>query len=453
MLIVFCFGEISRVTYADIRNRVCTDGSEWLTLKMKKLCKQNCWQKSIGYDRIKTRIYMTKISIIIPVYNEIHFIKRTLESVVGQADEIIIGDNASTDGTSDICSDFASRYPEIKYTRHNENYGGKFNWDYVVENARGEYMLHVGGHDMISNGYVKNLLDVMENNPNVTMACPKNIILLNSDYTIKDFCNIGQHGNDILSDSPFVRVESMIKYCYYDSFGYGLLKRNLWLEIDKKYSVFDLGVGWYRGIFAAFYGKIIADDSVNTIFYRMIPGALRETETGTAGETKRIYTKPVDPNSYDFACLCARISLLEEMQTLPNAPLDYAEKLFKFMVRRMTRFYSIPVLENMPGLIPGKKEFAEKVMKDVLLLIGKSPKAPWEKKNTVKKILMYLLPYGIIFPQRVLHSQSPREQYFLYSKTFNIKWLLPFGLVKIIEKFFPPKEAHEASTLYGGAWW
>jgi len=396
---------------------------------------------------------MKKISIIIPVYNEIKFIKSTLESVIGQADEIIIGDNASTDGTSDICSDFASRYPEIKYTRHKENYGGKFNWNYVVDNAYGEYMLHVGGHDMIAPGYTRSLLDIMENNPEAAMAFPKNIVLLNSDYTVKDFCNIGQYGNDILSDSPFVRVESMIKYYYYDSFGYGLFKRNLWLLIDRKYSVFDLGIGWNRGIFAALYGKIIADNSVNTIFYRMVPDRSKETETSNIGEAKRLFEKSVDPNSYDFACLCARACLLEEMQTLPNAPSLYAERLFKFIVKYMMRFYSIPVLKNMPGLLEERKDFAEKVLYKVKKEIGKTPKAPWEKRNVLKKIIMYLLPYGIIYPHKILFAQNPREQYFLYSKTFNIKWILPFFLVKLLEKILPPKPAHESATLYRGIWW
>jgi len=396
---------------------------------------------------------MKKISIVIPVYNEVHFIKRTLESVVGQADEIVIGDNASTDGTSDICADFASRYPEINYTRHKENRGGGFNWKFVIENSHGEYLMHVGGHDMISRGYTGSLLDIMEKNPDATMVFPKNIVILNSDYTVKDFCSIGQYGDDILSDSPFIRVESMIKYYYYDSFGYGLFKRDLWMAIDKKYSVFDMGIGWNRGIFTAFYGKIIADNSVNAVFYRMVPGKLRETETGTTGENKRIFEKPVDPNSYDFACLCARTALLEEMQAMPGAPPDYKEQLFKFMIKDMMRFYSVPVLENIPGIITEKKEFAEEILAEVKKEIGKSSKPFWEKKNRLKKILMYLLPYGIIHPQKIYHSQTPRHEYFLYSRIFDIRWILPFGIVKLLNKVFPPKQAHESATLYGGAWW
>lgn len=50
-----------------------------------------------------------KLSVIVPVYNELHTVKPALEAViaVGRADEIIIVDDGSTDGTKEL-------YPEIE---------------------------------------------------------------------------------------------------------------------------------------------------------------------------------------------------------------------------------------------------------------------------------------------------------------------------------------------------
>jgi glycosyltransferase involved in cell wall biosynthesis len=394
---------------------------------------------------------MAKVSLLITVYNEIQFIRKTLESVIGEADEIIIGDNASTDGTSEICQEFALKYPEVKYTRHKEDMGCSYNAFFILRQATGQYIRWIGGHDMFSRGSTKNMMDIMEKNPDVVMVYPKNIVILNCDYTVADFVKIDQYGNDILSDSPFVRVESMMRYYYYDSIFFALYKADV-LECMFKYIVFQNIVNSNWGIFAARYGKIIGDDSVSSVFYRMIPGSFRKTDASLQGEGLRIYGKAVDPCAYGFATLCAHYALVQEMQAMPGAPPEFEKKMLDYLILEC-KFYSIPNLSNMPGLLPQKKDYAEHVLKLVLKKIGKSPKAPWEKKNYFKKFLMAILPYGIIRPQSILRLQTPRQPYFLFSNLFRLKWLLPYGLVCLAEKHCPAKQEHESASLYGGKWW
>ena len=53
-----------------------------------------------------------KVVIGLPVYNSERFLRETLESVAAQDHpnlEIVISDDASSDGTLDICRDFARR--------------------------------------------------------------------------------------------------------------------------------------------------------------------------------------------------------------------------------------------------------------------------------------------------------------------------------------------------------
>ena len=48
-----------------------------------------------------------KLSIIIPVYNEAPFLRRCLDSVKASDDvEIIVVDDGSTDGSSEICDEY-----------------------------------------------------------------------------------------------------------------------------------------------------------------------------------------------------------------------------------------------------------------------------------------------------------------------------------------------------------
>lgn len=66
-----------------------------------------------------------KLSVIMPVYNEIDTIREIITRVdsVGLADEIIIVDDGSTDGTRDILPDIAEQHPHVKLILHEKNCG------------------------------------------------------------------------------------------------------------------------------------------------------------------------------------------------------------------------------------------------------------------------------------------------------------------------------------------
>jgi len=98
-----------------------------------------------------------KVSVVITVYNEERFLRQTLESVVNQVDCVIIGDNASTDGTEAICREFAEKYPHVLYFRHKQNNGCIINTVSCYEKVETEYVFLMGSHDLLSDGYVEEL--------------------------------------------------------------------------------------------------------------------------------------------------------------------------------------------------------------------------------------------------------------------------------------------------------
>jgi glycosyltransferase involved in cell wall biosynthesis len=82
------------------------------------------------------------VSIGMPVYNGERFIREALDSILEQTFtdfELIISDNASTDGTDAICCDYATRDSRIRYLRQNENKGALFNFEFVLNEARGSF--------------------------------------------------------------------------------------------------------------------------------------------------------------------------------------------------------------------------------------------------------------------------------------------------------------------------
>ena len=345
---------------------------------------------------------MVKISVVIPVYNEVKFIQKTLESVVGDADEIILSDNASTDGTSDICQSFANRYPEIKYTRHKENKGSMENFLFCFNQTSGKYIRNIGAHDMISIGSNQSMASLLDKHADAVMVYPKYVIGLNENYSYKYFHVYNEFGDELLSDSALVRTKSMM---------YNLKEFSIWFGLWRA-EVFH---GTLRPrIFQRFFtdrtqlaltaakGKMLADEK--SVFFRMNPRSKQ-----TADETQERYasmilnTKKTDahPSFWNFAVIAEIHDFILEM--FNNNPKFCQEilhlQLDRFVVMGGAFFRSEFTLKNMPPIIPEKQEFCQNLMtyikKYYYKNIIRNPKAIIKMtKRRVNVILKFILPHG-----------------------------------------------------------
>lgn len=95
------------------------------------------------------------ISIIIPVFNAVTLLRRTLESVVKQDYddyEVLLIDDGSTDGSGTLCDSFSAKYPKVK-TFHKHNGGQASARNYGLSRATGEYIYFMDDDDeLLSNG-------------------------------------------------------------------------------------------------------------------------------------------------------------------------------------------------------------------------------------------------------------------------------------------------------------
>ncbi|MGA0369505.1 MAG: glycosyltransferase family 2 protein, partial [Kiritimatiellia bacterium] len=68
-----------------------------------------------------------KLSIVIPVYNEVETLSEILDLVravdTGLEREIILVDDGSTDGTRDLLPQLAEKFDDVKISLHEENQG------------------------------------------------------------------------------------------------------------------------------------------------------------------------------------------------------------------------------------------------------------------------------------------------------------------------------------------
>jgi glycosyltransferase involved in cell wall biosynthesis len=83
---------------------------------------------------------LPKVSILIPVFNRKGYIAECIQSALDQsfADfEVVVVDNASDDGTWEICQKFASLDQRVRIFRNESNIGPVRNWIRCAQEAKG----------------------------------------------------------------------------------------------------------------------------------------------------------------------------------------------------------------------------------------------------------------------------------------------------------------------------
>ena len=114
-----------------------------------------------------------RVGIGLPVYNGEQYLAAALHSILAQTYgdfELIISDNASTDGTEDICRAHAARDRRIRYYRSEENRGLAWNHNNVFSLSTAEYFLWIGHDDVLTPEYVERCVAVLDGDPSVVLC-------------------------------------------------------------------------------------------------------------------------------------------------------------------------------------------------------------------------------------------------------------------------------------------
>lgn len=117
-----------------------------------------------------------RISFCIFSYNQADFIKEAILSVLGQSvrpGEVIISDDASTDGTPDVIRSVIAEYGadhNIITNLNVKNMGIGAHFSYVFNSlASGNYIINLGGDDICKPNHVETALRLMKENPGLMM--------------------------------------------------------------------------------------------------------------------------------------------------------------------------------------------------------------------------------------------------------------------------------------------
>jgi len=206
---------------------------------------------------------MPKVSIGMPVYNGEDTLQCALDSLLGQsfADfELIISDNASTDGTESICREYAERDRRIRYVRQPKNVGIAANFWFVLGEARGDYFMWAASDDTRSRDFVEVNMKFLSANPEyVASTSPNGYEGRNLD---KDSLV-----NFALDSDVYGRFDRFLEYCWV-SHGiiFSLVRTKVLRDCDIIGGQAFMATDWAIDLYLASRGKIHRTSEGYTIF-------------------------------------------------------------------------------------------------------------------------------------------------------------------------------------------
>lgn len=112
------------------------------------------------------------VTIAIPTHNRADtYLPEALRCALDQTYphlEIIVSDNASTDGTADVVARY--RDPRVRYVRHGVAMRPNDNFNYCIQQARGRYIALLLDDERIDADFIETCLDALEEAPSAALV-------------------------------------------------------------------------------------------------------------------------------------------------------------------------------------------------------------------------------------------------------------------------------------------
>ena len=156
------------------------------------------------------------VTIGLPVYNGEKFMRRALDSLLGQTMgdfKLLISDNASTDGTEQICRDYMRSDKRIHYHRNAVNIGAPRNFNRTFQLADTKYFKWSTADDFWGPEFLELALSVMERDPEVVLCYARTTIVAEDGSPIAPYDD-GLHLTEGSARRRFTRLVRTIGLCH-----------------------------------------------------------------------------------------------------------------------------------------------------------------------------------------------------------------------------------------------
>lgn len=167
---------------------------------------------------------MYKVSIIIPVFNSKEYLSTCIESVIDQTFtnwELILVDDGSTDGSSEVCDAYSKLEARIKvYHQHNQGVSCARNKG-IIE-SKGDFILFIDSDDFIERNYISSFYDIQR--------------LTGADWVIQGYKGGGDLPNVCVVREDFEKLISIYQLTNRKGCCLKLFKRKLLIDNEIRFN-------------------------------------------------------------------------------------------------------------------------------------------------------------------------------------------------------------------------
>ena len=138
--------------------------------------RQHDWQARVDQLEKAIAAAFPKVSVIVLTYNNLPFTQACLHSLEANTQhpnwELVLVDNASTDGTPDFLAAYAASKPHAKLIKNEENLGFAAGNNRGLEAASGELLVILNNDTYVTPGWLVDLTRHLRKGPNLGLVGP-----------------------------------------------------------------------------------------------------------------------------------------------------------------------------------------------------------------------------------------------------------------------------------------
>lgn len=177
--------------------------------------------------------FSVRVSIGLPVYNGEAYIEAAIDSVLAQTFgdfELIVCDNASTDGTERICTGYAARDDRIRYYRNETNFGAAENFNRTFYLSSGAYFKWLAHDDILAAHYLERCVTTLDQAPKSVVLCFPRRVYITPDGRRLDYePHLLQSRRSAARSLHRISFERLVRVCdsRFPVFAFGLMRSSV----------------------------------------------------------------------------------------------------------------------------------------------------------------------------------------------------------------------------------